>query len=122
MKRRQKPTSGKTPLKVLPCKSRKCAGDGYALLSDGSPYWIGASPATFPFPIYCARCKRRSTLTAAEWNRLPYLSLTQLDEFGLTDHVAKDWIGQGFSVEQSRELLAAGLVASSPELFAEPNE
>jgi hypothetical protein len=55
-------------------------------------------------------------LSAAEWNRLPYLTLTQLDEFGLTDHIAKDWIGQGFSPDQARDLLRAGLVASSPEI------
>lgn len=86
------------------------------MLPDGSPYYMGSTPSPLPFRVYCARCKRASKITAAEWNRLPRLTLSKLDEYELTDVLAKDWTGQGFSEAQARDLLGAGLVASSPEV------
>lgn len=106
-------------MRAVPCLSDKPCRQGYALLPDGSPYWIGQTPS-FPFRTRCYRCKRPGyVITAIQWNRLPLLSLEGLEEMQReTRHpviaqLSKDLIGSdlGLSPAQAKDLLGAGIVS-----------
>lgn len=51
-------------MKILPC--RKC---GRCTLPDGSLYSIQSWPGAHPYK--CASCKTKTSVSAAEFNRLP---------------------------------------------------
>lgn len=58
--------------KVLPC--RFCKGN--ATLPDGRDYTISSHPAPAgTFTYKCSTCKRKSSILASEFNRLPNTEL-----------------------------------------------
>jgi len=53
--------------RVMPCSH---CGDQGAMLRNGKPYTMGRAPfGKFPLKSYCARCKRITLVTAADWNQ-----------------------------------------------------
>ena len=106
-------------MKMLPC--RHCGPRGASLPKSaaypaGEPHLTAANPGAY----VCARCGRRSTLSTAEFNRLPDCTLEDFEglsrEFKaqqLKDLPTKDVEGAGFSREQARDLFRAGFHAVS---------
>lgn len=54
-------------MKILPCGT--CHDD--AILPDGKPYRLASFPGSNAFTFKCSRCKRKTTLLASEFARLP---------------------------------------------------
>lgn len=76
--------------------------------------------ASNPGAYVCARCKRRSTLSNADFNRLPEVSLEGFDALArefraprLKDLPTKDMEGAGWSKKQAQDLFRAGFHAVS---------
>jgi len=67
-------------IRALPCNSHATNRPpcGVATLPSSDPYLLARAPTHWPFRYKCASCKRTSTLTAQEWNRLPILTLSEL--------------------------------------------
>jgi len=113
-------------MKVLPCEHCKGAralkhlNYAPATLKDGAVYtmlsWPPTCQATMGYK--CARCKRRTEITANGFNLLPTLSFAQLRDMGLHGPVVQDLSGAGIMPSQLAELEAAGLTVG--ELLANP--
>lgn len=92
-------------VRLVPCRTTGCSGvDGAAMLPNGEPYVCGRAP-DFPFFVKCFRCKRTTKLSAADWNRLPHLTVAQLEDMKLLDRYTKDYEGAGVTKEQAKQLL-----------------
>lgn len=112
-------------MKALPCKmvpetgGTACKGDlkqkglrilgrAVAAMPGGvEPYLVGR-PASFPLRVKCGACKRISTFSAAEFAVLPELTVEQLEAFGMLQVITRDWVGDGHTHEQAKDLLRAG--------------
>lgn len=99
-------------LKALPCTTRNCRGSkkarGTAALPGGAPYLIGSPPPQWPFRYTCATCKRLTSLSAADYSRLPELKTSALAAMGQLAPVVKDWIGRGLKEREATDMLDAG--------------
>lgn len=94
-------------LRILPCPNCR---SGQATLPGGSPYTLGRPPDGAGIIYKCARCKRKPPrLTAVEFNRLPALSLADLEAAGVSGLVTNDLAGQGFRIEHLEQLEGAGI-------------
>jgi hypothetical protein len=73
-----------------------------ATLPDGTPYVVGRPPAPFPHWVPCAACKRKTSITLADYNRLPELSIAELEAMGLkpTQHLE----GAGWTKAQAADI------------------
>jgi hypothetical protein len=114
-------------VKALPCGTSGCQGPstvslpGVAALParlvkpqlkagppPGRPYLLGRAPSKFPFAVYCAACHRTTRLTAVDWNRLPELSVGQLEAMGELEPLLKDLRGDGLDEREARDLFDRG--------------
>jgi hypothetical protein len=96
-------------MKLLPCRTPSCAGKGALLPASrayprGEPY-VAASHVG---RVTCARCKRVTELSVAEFNRLPNLKLDDLEDL-TPGRALKDIVGAGFAGAQAADLFQAGL-------------
>lgn len=119
-------------LKLLPCGTGptgdKPACGGPAILNDGLPYVLGRVPEHFPFRYKCSNCKRTTSITVAEWNRLPDLTLEALrrlpgpggrGEVDLSRLLTQDLEGAGLSPDQIET--AAAVVGPDLHLLSGEN-
>jgi hypothetical protein len=114
-------------MKILPCST--CGFKGAMLpksaaYPNGEPHLSGAYVGKYP----CARCGRLQTLTMAEWNAIPDLTIEDFERLAgdprdakrykpaLAALPTKDLEGAGFSKDQARDLFRAGF--QGPDLEA----
>lgn len=90
-------------MKRLPCKN----GCGDAELPNGKPYILSRA-ISFPLTYRCARCKKPTKLSAADFSRLPSLSLTDLEDLNELAPILKDYTGAGHNDQQARDLFSSG--------------
>lgn len=95
-------------LKLAPCDF--CT-ERYATLPDGSPYTLGRAPESHGLMIRCARCKRKTRLTASHYNALPAMTMTLLRAHGLEGLVLDDLTGAGLTVQQAEQALEGASLA-----------
>lgn len=89
-------------------RARQVMGYSVVMLPGGEPYIIG-SP-TFPLVAKCAACKRPSTYKAADFARLPDVTVAQLEAMSLLEPLTRDWVGSGVPHEHARDMIGAGLM------------
>lgn len=104
-------------MKAIPCSTAGCSGfrgpgSAYGprpvVMPDGRPHLVGA-PSGFPVSVICSACRRRTTVTAASWARLPTLTPVQLEAMGELEPLTRDLVGAGLPREQARDLVGAGI-------------
>lgn len=106
-------------MKLLPC--RQCGSRGAMLrkstaFPEGEPHLSGGYVGKYS----CGRCGRLQTLSKAQWNAIPDLTLEDFEHLA-REHKApslkalptKDVEGAGFSKEHARDLFRAGFHAVS---------
>jgi hypothetical protein len=112
-------------VKILPCLAERSPGasacnDGLARLADGSVYWMESFPNGDgrAYRYQCAGCKRTTTLTVAEFVRLPDATVEELQGHGVLDHLLQDMLGQELhedpdvARDRALDLFRAGFVTT----------
>lgn len=90
-------------------RARQTMGYQVVMLPDGQPYILG-NATSWPLVARCAACKRPSTYRAAEFARLPTLTLAQLEALGQLEPLTRDWVGAGLPSEHAADMVGAGLM------------
>lgn len=108
-------------MKLLPCqpadvqqRNYDCVRAGYALDETGSP----ALSARYVEWYRCSRCRRRTRLTAKDYNRLPRLTVDDVERRAqrsrewqpVLEMFLRDFVGAGHTREQAKDLLRYGFV------------
>lgn len=107
-------------MKAVPCKTPDCkaktatvgrrvVGYGMLMLPDGQPYLL-SRPMSFPVVSKCSGCNGWTRLPAAEFARLPTLTVAQLRILGHLDALTKDWRGDGLTHSQASDMIGAGMM------------
>lgn len=96
-------------MKLLPCGTPSCAGKGAILPASkayprGEPYLSAGHVAH----VRCSRCKRVTELSVVDFNRLPELTLDDIEDL-VPGRALKDIQGAGFDQAQAKDLFKAGL-------------
>ena len=81
---------------------------GIAALPDGTPYLMGRAPSEFPFRYSCAACHHSMLIYAADFSRLPELTIAELEKMEALTPLLKDLRGAGFADNEARALFVAG--------------
>lgn len=90
-------------IRVLPC----AACQKPATLPNGEPYTLGRAPDAGGLTYKCCRCRRMNKISAEAYQRLPVLTVAEMDELGVLDMILRDL--PGVDREQLKALQEAGV-------------
>lgn len=113
-------------MKLLPCRPADerppgpdCARIGYALDERQQPA-LSARPVAW---YKCHRCRRPTRLTAAQYNRLPRLTVDEVERRAersrewrpVLEMFLRDFVGAGHTREQAKDLVRYGFVGPNEQ-------